>query len=88
MVLADLSVLLFGDGVDLIGYASGATVQILLFAVLAIELKRRAPAAHTFLEVIRARYGTVAHIVYFVFGIMTNILVTAMLLTGTPALKG
>lgn len=64
------------------GYASGATVQILLFAVLAIELKRRAPAAHTFLEVIRARYGKVAHIVYFVFGIMTNILVTAMLLTG------
>jgi Na+/proline symporter len=51
---------------------------------LAIELKRRAPAAHTFLEVIRARYGKVAHIVYFVFGIMTNILVTAMLLTGNP----
>jgi hypothetical protein len=38
-------------------YASGATVQILLFATLAIELKRRAPNAHTFLEVIRARYG-------------------------------
>ncbi|KAG4220496.1 hypothetical protein PC116_g31025 [Phytophthora cactorum] len=32
-------------------YASGATVQILLFATLAIELKRRAPNAHTFLEV-------------------------------------
>jgi urea-proton symporter len=70
-----------------IGYASGATVQILLFAVLAIELKRRAPAAHTFLEVIRARYGKVAHIVYFVFGIMTNILVTAMLLTGTISFR-
>lgn len=38
-------------------YASGATVQIILFATLAIELKRRAPNAHTFLEVIRARYG-------------------------------
>ncbi|RYP29440.1 hypothetical protein DL767_006709 [Monosporascus sp. MG133] len=37
-------------------YASGATVQIILFATLAIELKRRAPNAHTFLEVIRARY--------------------------------
>ncbi|RYP80169.1 hypothetical protein DL770_006364 [Monosporascus sp. CRB-9-2] len=32
-------------------YASGATVQIILFATLAIELKRRAPNAHTFLEV-------------------------------------
>lgn len=64
------------------GYASGATIQILLFAVLAIELKRQAPNAHTFLEPIRVRYGKVAHMVYFTFGIMTNILVTAMLLTG------
>ena len=38
-------------------YASGATVQVILFATLAIELKRKAPNAHTFLEVIRARYG-------------------------------
>ena len=66
-------------------YASGATVQILLFATLAIELKRRAPNAHTFLEVIRARYGTVVHVVFIVFCLMTNILVTAMLLTGGAA---
>ncbi|KAL0264346.1 urea active transporter [Diplodia seriata] len=66
-------------------YASGATVQIILFATLAIELKRRAPNAHTFLEVIRARYGAVTHIVFMVFALMTNILVTAMLLTGGSA---
>jgi SSS family transporter len=66
-------------------YASGATVQIILFATLAIELKRRAPNAHTFLEVIRARYGPITHSVYIVFGLMTNILVTAMLLTGGSA---
>jgi Na+/proline symporter len=66
-------------------YASGATVQILLFASIAIELKRRAPNAHTFLEVIRARFGTTTHLVFTVFGIMTNILVTAMLLTGGAA---
>ncbi|KAL8948499.1 MAG: hypothetical protein Q9222_005318 [Ikaeria aurantiellina] len=66
-------------------YASGATVQILLFATLAIELKRKAPNAHTFLEVIRARYGVYTHAVYIVFGLMTNILVTAMLLTGGSA---
>lgn len=63
-------------------YASGATVQIILFATIAIELKRRAPNAHTFLEVIRARYGAVTHIVFMVFGLFTNILVTSMLLTG------
>ena len=64
-------------------YAAGATVQILLFATLAIELKRRAPNAHTFLEVIRARYGTVVHCVFIVFCLMTNILVTA----GPPAAR-
>jgi Na+/proline symporter len=66
-------------------YASGATVQIILFATIAIELKRRAPNAHTFLEVIRARYGAVTHVVFMVFGLFTNILVTSMLLTGGSA---
>lgn len=63
----------------------GATVQIILFTTLAIELKRRAPNAHTFLEVIHARYGTTVHVVFIVFCLMTNILVTAMLLTGGSA---
>ncbi|EFQ87488.1 hypothetical protein PTT_17016 [Pyrenophora teres f. teres 0-1] len=66
-------------------YAAGATVQILLFATVAIELKRRAPNAHTFLEAVRARYGKTTHFVYITFGLFTNILVTAMLLTGGSA---
>ncbi|KAM7213408.1 putative urea active transporter 1 [Rhypophila decipiens] len=66
-------------------YASGATVQIILFATLAIELKRRAPNAHTFLEVVKARYGPTTHMVYIVFCCFCNILVTAMLLTGGSA---
>ncbi|WYZ40921.1 hypothetical protein EsH8_IV_001262 [Colletotrichum jinshuiense] len=66
-------------------YASGATVQIILFATLAIELKRRAPNAHTFLEVVKARYGPITHGVYIVFCCFCNILVTAMLLTGGSA---
>ncbi|PKX94791.1 sodium:solute symporter family protein [Aspergillus novofumigatus IBT 16806] len=60
-------------------------LQIILFATLAIELKRRAPNAHTFLEALRARYGTAVHLVFIVFCLMTNILVTAMLLTGGSA---
>ncbi|CAF2519700.1 unnamed protein product [Rotaria sp. Silwood2] len=66
-------------------YASGATVQIILFCVIAIELKRRAPFAHTFLEAIHARYGRIVHIVYIFFCLCTNILVTSMLLTGGSA---
>lgn len=57
----------------------------MLFATLAIELKRRAPNAHTFLEAIHARYGTFTHVVFIVFGLMTNVLVTAMLLAGGSA---
>ena len=66
-------------------YASGATVQIILFATIALELKRKAPGAHTYLEIIKVRYGAAGHFVYLFFGICTNILVTAMLLTGGSA---
>lgn len=63
-------------------YAAGATIQIILFAILAIEVKRKAAYAHTFPEVIKARYGTTAHKVFLYFGLMTNMIVTAMLLLG------
>ena len=29
-------------------YAAGASIQIVLFAILAVELKRKAPSSHTF----------------------------------------
>lgn len=63
-------------------YASGATIQIILFGILAVEIKRKAPNAHTLLEIVRARWGNTAHKVFFVFAIMTNTIVTAMLLLG------
>ncbi|MDE0090724.1 MAG: sodium:solute symporter family protein [Thaumarchaeota archaeon] len=66
-------------------YAAGASIQVLLFGILAIELKRKAPNAHTFLEIIRARYGGGAHRVFLVFALMTNMIVTAMLLLGGAA---
>jgi len=63
-------------------YAAGATVQILLFGILAIEVKRRAPNAHTFLEIIKVRWGTVAHFVFLFFGLSANLIVSSMLLLG------
>lgn len=63
-------------------YAAGATVQIILFGILAVEIKRKAPNAHTMLEIVRARWGNTSHKVFFVFGIVTNIIVTSMLLLG------
>ncbi|KAL4858304.1 Urea-proton symporter DUR3 [Chlorella vulgaris] len=63
-------------------YASGATIQILLFGILAVEIKRKAPNAHTMLEIIRARWGNTAHKVFFCFAITTNIIVCSMLILG------
>jgi Na+/proline symporter len=66
-------------------YAAGATVQILMFAVLACKTKQNAPRCHTYLEIIYARYGRVAHIIFMVFAFVTNILVGSQLLLGGSA---
>jgi len=66
-------------------YASGATVQILLFAILAIQVKRRASHMHTFMEIVKARFGTITHCIMIVFALMANCIVTAMLLLGGAA---
>ncbi|CDO93330.1 unnamed protein product [Kluyveromyces dobzhanskii CBS 2104] len=66
-------------------YAAGAGYQVILFSALAIKCKQRAPNAHTYLEIIKARYGTVGHMCYMFYALATNILVTAMLLTGGSA---
>jgi len=66
-------------------YASGATIQVLLFGILAIEVKRRARTAHTMCEMVKARWGTGAHVTFLFFGFLANIIVTSMLLLGGAA---
>ena len=50
----------------------GATVQVLLFAVLAVEIKRKCPTIHTFTEIIKYRWGTTAHIVFIVYAFLVS----------------
>ena len=66
-------------------YAAGASIQILLFGVLAIEIKRKAPKAHTIGEIIRARWGDNVHKVFLYFLFLTNIIVISMLILGGAA---
>ncbi|EXJ59059.1 hypothetical protein A1O7_06490 [Cladophialophora yegresii CBS 114405] len=66
-------------------YAAGATVQILVFSILACKTKMNAPRCHTYLEIIHVRYGRVAHIVFIFFALVTNILVGSQLLLGGSA---
>merc|ERR1711962_386600 len=69
-------------------YAGGATIQIILFSVLSIMLKTRAPGAKTFLQVIKARFGKRTHIVFCVFAFFTNLIVMMSLtIAGTAVLN-
>jgi len=66
-------------------YASGATIQILLFGILANELKRKARTCHTVCELVLYRWGRTAHKTFLFFCLLTNVIVTAMLLLGGAA---
>merc|ERR1712156_434221 len=69
-------------------YAAGATIQIILFSILSIMLKTRAPGAKTFLQVIKARFGARTHIVFCVFAFFTNLIVMMSLtIAGTTVLN-
>lgn len=66
-------------------YAAGATVQILLFGVMAVQIKRRAWTSHTIAEIIRARWGQTCHIIFLYFFLLTNLCVSSMLVLGGAA---
>ena len=44
-------------------YTVGGAIQIFLFGIVAMEVKRRAPKAHTVLELVRHRWGDAANFV-------------------------
>jgi Na+/proline symporter len=60
-------------------YASGACIQVLIFSLMSVQVKLNAPNAHTYLEIMRVRYG---HKGNLFFSLTSNILVISMLLLG------
>lgn len=58
---------------------------MLLFGIIAINLKKVAPSAHTACEIVYARWGKAAHITFLFFCLAANIVVTSMLLLGGAA---
>ena len=54
-------------------------------AVVGLELKHKAPKAHTMLELVYTRWGKPAHIVFFFFAVLTNLLVSLSMLQGERA---
>jgi len=69
-------------------HAAGATIQVLLFALVAVELKRKARNAHTVCELVQARWGRYAHFTFLFFCLLTNLISTAaLLLSGASILN-
>lgn len=66
-------------------YGAGACVQIIIFAVAAIELKRKAPNAHTFQEAVRVRYGKPAHVTMCCYSFIQQLFYTSNLLINGSA---
>lgn len=66
-------------------YASGKAIQVILFGLLAVSLKKVAPSAHTVCEIVNARWGRTAHKTFLIFAFLANIIVTSMLLLGGAA---
>lgn len=63
-------------------YSIAGSLSIILFSLVAIELKRITPAAHTVAEVIKVRFGNAGHAIYLGYVIATNAIVSVMLLLG------
>lgn len=66
-------------------YAAAASVQILLFSVAAVELKRKAPNAQTYLQVVKVRYGSAVHLLFTTYSGVYQIITTVNLLVGGSA---
>ncbi|KZP03885.1 Na+/solute symporter [Athelia psychrophila] len=66
-------------------YAACNSTQVMVFSNLAIQTKRKAPNAHTFLEIMRVRYGTFVHLSFMFFSLAANTLVVSSVLLGGSA---
>ncbi|KAI0141289.1 urea active transporter 1 [Pestalotiopsis sp. NC0098] len=63
-------------------YGAVGTFQTMLFAVTAFRIKERSNNAHTLPEIVLAKHGKLAHKIYTVFGLITNVINGSALLTG------
>lgn len=69
-------------------YAVGIMVNIFIFPIFSVQFKTRAPGAKTYLQIIHARFGKSAHVVFCVFALVTNLVIMiGLLLAGRATIK-
>lgn len=66
-------------------YGVGGTIQLAFFAMVAAKVKMNANGAHTFLEIVRARFGTGAHLLFTFYAFLCILIVCGSLLLGGAA---
>ncbi|KAK8242177.1 urea active transporter [Phyllosticta capitalensis] len=66
-------------------FAAGCSPMIVFFALLGISCKRKIPEAHTLLEIVRIRYGKLAHVIYMILCLLNNLIACANMLLGASA---
>ena len=59
--------------------------MIVFFSLLGIACKLRVPEAHTLLEIVRIRYGTLGHAVWIFLCLVNNLNAVANMLLGASA---
>ncbi|XP_076467664.1 uncharacterized protein LOC143298665 [Babylonia areolata] len=67
-------------------YSTAAVMNMILFPVLSVQFKTRAPGAKTFLQVIYGRFGKPAHIVACCFALLLNLVVVICLVSASVVL--
>nr|WGU51206.1 DUR3-like urea transporter subtype A1 [Theodoxus fluviatilis] len=69
-------------------YAVGIMFNIFIFPILSVQFKTRAPGAKTYLQIINARFGKKAHVVFCFFALLTNVVITiGVLLAGRATIQ-
>ncbi|CEP60789.1 sodium:solute symporter family protein LALA0_S01e18998g [Lachancea lanzarotensis] len=63
-------------------YSVTGCFQILLFTLVAIEIKLKCPGIHTIAELEQVRFGKWGHICYLFYSLGTNVIVSGMILLG------
>lgn len=84
--LLGASLLTYRYGVALgVWWGASASTIICFLSYISIEAKRRAPNAHTLLELVKVRYGTAAHVLWIVFCLVNNCMVFSSMLLGASS---
>jgi len=61
-------------------FAAALACQLFLFSIVAAEIRIKAPGAKTYLQVIKGRHGTFAHVTLLTFALLLNVMVSGMVM--------